>query len=209
MEPPLLLLDEPLSNLDARLRVHMRDELRAIQSQLGVTCVYVTHDQEEALAISSSVAVMRDGRIEQVGGPGEIYGRPRSRFVADFIGRANLLEGIVDGVAEGGTVIVHAPQGELRVAADGLRSGEAATVVVRAEVLGLEPLEGAPEAGEWAGTVRTRAFLGDAVDHVVDVDGLELRVRSPASVSIAPGTRIALRFPHEPLPILPGGASEG
>ncbi|MGH7554069.1 MAG: ABC transporter ATP-binding protein, partial [Longimicrobiales bacterium] len=101
MEPQLLLLDEPMSNLDAKLRERMRFELKQIQRDTGVTTVYVTHDQTEALALSHEVAVMNEGRIIQIGTPREIYERPRSRFVADFIGRTNLLEAKVvaaDGV---------------------------------------------------------------------------------------------------------------
>jgi iron(III) transport system ATP-binding protein len=209
MEPPLLLLDEPLSNLDAGLRVEMRDELGAVQRELGVTCLYVTHDQEEALAISNSVAVMRGGRIEQAGEPRELYERPSSRFVADFIGRANLIEGTVHGHGRDGSVVVRAPQGELLAAGEDVRPGDGATVVVRPERLELRPAAGTPVENGWVGTVRTRAFLGDAVDHVVEVGGLDLRVRSPASLSLAPGTRIVLRFPPEPLPLLPGEPSDG
>src|SRR5438874_4855102 len=96
MEPPLLLLDEPLSNLDAKLRENMRFELKRLQRELGITGVYVTHDQVEALAMSNRVAVMRDGRLEQVGRPREIYERPRSKFVADFIGTSNFIDGVVE-----------------------------------------------------------------------------------------------------------------
>jgi iron(III) transport system ATP-binding protein len=208
MEPPLLLLDEPLSNLDARLRVEMRDELRTVQHELGITCLYVTHDQEEALAISNSVAVMCAGRIEQVAEPRELYQQPASRFVADFIGRANLIGGVVQGRGGDGTIVVRARQGDLLAAGHGLRTGEDATVVVRPELLELAPADGTPIETPWVGTVRTRAFLGDAVDHAVEIEGLELRVRTAASLSLAPGTRIVLRFPAEPLPALPGGPSD-
>src|SRR5215217_2583279 len=96
LEPPLLLLDEPLSNLDAKLREEMRFELKRLQRELGITGIYVTHDQVEALAMSSRVAVMRDGRIEQVDHPRAIYERPKSRFVADFIGTSNFIDGTVE-----------------------------------------------------------------------------------------------------------------
>src|SRR3979490_431004 len=97
MEPQLLLLDEPLSNLDAKLRERMRFELKRLQRELGVTTVYVTHDQAEALALSHEVAVMNEGRIVQIGSPRAIYERPRNRFVAEFIGSSNFLDGIVLG----------------------------------------------------------------------------------------------------------------
>src|SRR5690606_9129134 len=93
VEPEVLLLDEPLSNLDAKLRVRVRTEIRRLQQQLGKTVVYVTHDQEEALSISDQVAVMERGRVVQLGTPAEIYHRPINRFVADFVGLANIFEG--------------------------------------------------------------------------------------------------------------------
>src|SRR3954468_5743866 len=103
--PTVLLFDEPLSNLDAKLRAEMRVELRALQRRLGVTSLYVTHDQEEALAISDRVVVMNVGGIEQIGTPEDIYHRPRTRFVADFVGSANLIEGRVTGPANGAGAI--------------------------------------------------------------------------------------------------------
>src|ERR1700760_2853471 len=103
--PSVLLFDEPLSNLDAKLRAEMRVELRELQKELGITALYVTHDQEEALAISDRVIVMNGGRIEQLGSPEDIYNRPRSRFVADFVGSANLITGrVADGAAASGPV---------------------------------------------------------------------------------------------------------
>src|SRR5690606_17294392 len=97
IEPRVLLFDEPLSNLDAKLRRRVRDDIRELQQRLAITSVYVTHDQEEALAISDRVVVMRDGAIEQQGSPHELYARPATRFVADFIGSANFLTGRYDG----------------------------------------------------------------------------------------------------------------
>jgi ABC-type Fe3+/spermidine/putrescine transport system ATPase subunit len=101
IEPEVLLLDEPLSNLDAKLRVEMRGEIRELQQQLGITAVYVTHDQEEALSISDRIAVMRAGAIEQIGTPAQIYGSPATPFVAEFMGTTNLLSGEVTGTADG------------------------------------------------------------------------------------------------------------
>ena len=102
--PEVLLFDEPLSNLDAKLRVSMRVELRELQKELGITALYVTHDQEEALAISDRVIVMNAGRIEQIGTPEDIYRNPRTLFVADFVGNANVIRGQVQGAAAGGEV---------------------------------------------------------------------------------------------------------
>src|SRR4051794_22974016 len=105
IEPEVLLLDEPLSNLDAQLRVEMRGEIRELQKTLGITAIYVTHDQEEALTISDRVAVMRGGRLEQIGAPKSIYRRPQSAFVAQFMGTTNLFGGTVQGDEAAGTAV--------------------------------------------------------------------------------------------------------
>ena len=105
MEPKVLLMDEPLSNLDAKLREQMRTEIRRIQKRLGITSVYVTHDQVEAMTLSDQVVVMNQGRIDQIGPPDEIYRRPRTRFVADFIGRANFVEATVRDRRDGHLIV--------------------------------------------------------------------------------------------------------
>lgn len=105
MEPGVLLFDEPLSNLDAKLRVHMRDEIRKIQKEVGITSLYVTHDQSEAMGLSDKVVIMKDGLIEQVGSPREIYQRPANAFVAGFIGKANIIKGIVKSQSERGYIV--------------------------------------------------------------------------------------------------------
>jgi iron(III) transport system ATP-binding protein len=119
IEPSVLLLDEPLSNLDARLRVEMRGELRALQRKLGITTIYVTHDQEEANAVADRIAVLDGGKVQQVGTPLELYDRPANRFVATFLGTANLIEGRIEGgrfTAEGLTLDVGGPDGPACVA---------------------------------------------------------------------------------------------
>src|SRR5687768_6391398 len=124
IEPRVLLFDEPLSNLDAKLRVALRTEIRRIQQQLGITSIYVTHDQSEAMALSDLVVVMNAGRIEQAGPPDEVYRRPATRFVADFIGRANFVEGLVERADGTGTVDVSLFGRVLTVpAAEGQRPG--------------------------------------------------------------------------------------
>ena len=121
--PSVLLFDEPLSNLDAKLRAEMRVELRELQRRLDITSLYVTHDQEEALAISDRVIVMNGGKIEQIGTPEDIYNRPRSRFVADFVGSANLIEGNVRGPGTNGTLLFEAAGGmQLEVVGDNAAS---------------------------------------------------------------------------------------
>ena len=116
MEPQLLLLDEPLSNLDAKLRDRMRFELKRLQRELGLTTVYVTHDQSEALALSHEIAVMNDGRMVQIGTPRQIYERPRNQFVADFVGTTNFVGGTVSALDDGdGHCVVATAMGDLKV----------------------------------------------------------------------------------------------
>jgi iron(III) transport system ATP-binding protein len=158
IEPRVLLFDEPLSNLDAKLRVSLRSEIRRIQKQLGTTSVYVTHDQAEAMALSDVVVVMNAGRIEQAGPPDVVYRRPVSRFVADFIGRANFLSGPVLGVA-GEEVDVSLLGVPVRVPAGaGHRVGGEATVVVRPESIRVG-------AGDLRASVRGSTFLGSYVEY--------------------------------------------
>jgi iron(III) transport system ATP-binding protein len=205
-EPPLLLLDEPLSNLDAKLREEMRFELKRLQRDLGVTAVYVTHDQVEALAMSDLVAVMNEGAILQIGDPREVYERPRSRFVAHFIGTSNLLEGTVEGRAPDGVYDVRTAAGMLRATSDAdLAPGAAAIVSIRPEQVGLQAGPPAPPgAGRWAGTVVTRAFLGESVDHLVTAGGMEIRARSYPQASVTPGTEVMVTLPEEACLLIPG-----
>jgi iron(III) transport system ATP-binding protein len=191
MEPALLLLDEPLSNLDAPLREEMRFELQRLQRELGVTVIYVTHDQTEALALSSVIAVMRDGRIEQTARPRDLYSRPSSRFVADFIGMSNMIEAVVEG-AHNGTYSVRTSHGPVRAtSAETLRPGTPVILVVRPEEIRVD----ADGSAGWKGRIVEQAFLGDVVDLVVAVDSLELRVRCPPASAPAPGTAVSVSLP--------------
>ena len=159
IRPQLLLLDEPLSALDAKIRVALRTEIRAIQQQLGITTIYVTHDQEEALSLSDRVVVMNQARIDQVGTPFEIYNFPTTQFVASFVGTLNLVPGtVIDG--PGGRVQVDGQ--EIRVAhALEAAAGAAITLALRPERLALEQMEGADNC--LAGRVETISFLGAVV----------------------------------------------
>jgi iron(III) transport system ATP-binding protein len=202
MEPPLLLLDEPLSNLDAKLREEMRFELKRLQRELGITAVYVTHDQIEALSMSKHIAVMNRGQIEQVGRPREIYDHPASRFVADFIGVSNLFEGVVIEVGPGESRLVETKLGRVRLAASDAGRGSDVLVVVRPEQIELAIADAGP--GEWVGRVRARAFVGDAVEHLVRMaDSTDVRVKSSPTVSIPPGTTVQLHFIPEGLTGVP------
>jgi iron(III) transport system ATP-binding protein len=188
VEPPLLLLDEPLSNLDAPLREELRFELQRLQRELGVTSIYVTHDQAEALALSSVVAVMREGRIEQTALPRDLYSRPASAFVADFIGTSNLIDAVVEG-GSNGRYSVRTPAGVVRAtSATPFRAGAAVVVAVRPEDVRLD-------GDGWPGEVRDQAFLGDAVDLVVAVGSLELRVRCAPAAAPEPGAPVSVLLP--------------
>ena len=165
-EPQVLLFDEPLSNLDAKLRVEMREQIRALQKRIGITTVYVTHDQEEAMAISDRIAVMDKGSVVQEGTAHELYYRPRTEFVANFIGRTNLVDGRV----------VTADEVEIegvRVAfASGLAAGERLRLVVRPEMIELRPgTSSIPQ-----GRVVQRTFLGEKTDYVVALGDTMLQV---------------------------------
>jgi iron(III) transport system ATP-binding protein len=203
--PPLLLLDEPLSNLDAKLRESLRFELKRLQRELGVTSVYVTHDQTEALALSSKIAVMRDGKVQQIGRPRDIYERPGSRFVAEFIGSSNFLPGTVAS-AGGGEVTVQTTPGRLVLRSElTLPLGGEVIVSIRPESVRLRPAEAGESArdGEWSGEVVSRAFLGDTVDHVVRVGGTEVRARGNPAVSVEPGRTVLLALEQERLALVP------
>jgi iron(III) transport system ATP-binding protein len=184
--PKVVLLDEPFSGLDAALRARVRQEVRGILLAAGVTALFVTHDQEEALSLADHVAVMRDGRIEQVGTPEEVYGRPASRWVAEFLGEADVLPGTVDD----GWVDCELA----RVPAEGVASG-AAEVLVRPEsvALSLGPAAGGRKALE--GVVVEREFFGhDQLVHVELPSGRRLRSRSLSYPVWHPGDRVRVQL---------------
>jgi iron(III) transport system ATP-binding protein len=208
MEPPLLLLDEPLSNLDAKLREEMRFELKRLQRELNITAVYVTHDQVEALAMSNVIAVMRSGRVEQVGRPREIYERPSSRFVADFIGTSNFVDGSVERHETGNVYLVDTPHGKIRATSSAdLPAGGKVVVSIRPEYVEVQK-GAAPSAdgtGRWSGVVETRAFLGESVDHLIRVGEIELRARCHPSLSFPPETEVTVTFPEKMCSLIPVG----
>ncbi len=206
IEPPLLLLDEPLSNLDAKLRESLRYELKRLQRELGITSIYVTHDQIEALALSSHIAVMQAGKVVQLGKPREVYESPNNRFVAEFIGTSNFIAGTV-GQRDGLHHTVDTTNGPLYLESSAdVPVGDEVVVSIRPEAVDLatESSLGAVR-NEWHGTVVARAFLGDAVDHVVAVGKYELRARVNPSVSIEPGTRVYLRLDPSKISLVPVG----
>jgi iron(III) transport system ATP-binding protein len=193
----VLLLDEPLSNLDAKLREEMRFEIKELVTRLGITAVYVTHDQAEALALSDRVAIMNRGRLEQVGTPEEIYEQPQSRFVAEFIGLSNFLEGRIEAV-DGATMRVAV--GDLKLTAGALPQtvpGQRVLLFVRPnEIELLGPDEAAGE-NVFQAQVEKATYLGDSMDYRLAFgQGLALRVQGDAQRRFSPGARVRLRLPR-------------
>jgi iron(III) transport system ATP-binding protein len=200
--PRVLLCDEPLSNLDANLREQMRLELLRLQRELGVTIVYVTHDQAEALVLSDRIVVMHQGRIVQQGEPERIYAEPANRFVADFIGVANLLEArLVEPGRDGSLGCVETDWGRPRRlrcrGAEGGAPGDRGTVAVRPEGIQLSRNRPAGEENVLEGEVRDLIYLGNFLDCRVDVEGKELRIQLDHSVEMPPGTPVYVRLPPE------------
>ncbi len=171
LEPALLLFDEPLSNLDAQLREQLRLELRALHRRVGITSVYVTHDQAEAMTLADRIAVMDRGRIAQIGTPREIYDEPASRFVADFVGRANFVRGTIRSAGPDGVVVEVLGVARLAAAAAPLAVGTVTDVMLRPEDIAVTTV-GAP--GTLAATIRRASFLGAAVVYQLRCGGAEL-----------------------------------
>ena len=203
MEPKVLLMDEPLSNLDAKLREQMRYEIRRIQQQIGITSLYVTHDQTEAMTMSDQIVVMNEGRIEQVGSPTEIYRRPINRFVADFIGKANFVDGVVEGVVNG-RLLINALSNTFTIHTDSsiFQVGQKVTLVVRPEMILINPVQGAHNSG----IVRQSAYLGSMIEYVVEVEGqlLSLVDNDPRHTTIhSAGEEVQLSFLDDCLYVVP------
>ncbi len=198
MEPQLLLLDEPLSNLDAKLRDAMRTELKRLQREFNLTTVYVTHDQTEALALSHEIAVMNDGFIVQIGTPRQIYEQPSNQFVADFVGQTNFIGGTVTAVDEpAGRCRVMTALGELKAhAADGVVRDAAVVVSVRPEDVELSEQEPTPEADDniVRTTVHAKDFLGEYLDFQVRVGDVVLQARAHSSLRTPTGDPIFVRM---------------
>ena len=212
MEPQLLLLDEPLSNLDAKLREKMRFELKRLQRELKITTVYVTHDQSEALALSRQIAVMNEGHILQIGTPREIYERPSSQFVADFVGNTNFVDGEVasvrtaadsaDGDDREHVYIVRTEIGDIAVRSDKeLRCGERVAVSVRPEDVELAETRPAGE-NVWEGRVDQKVFLGEAVDFQVRVGDRTLLSRRHPTLRTKVGDSIFVQLSPEKCVVL-------
>ena len=198
MEPELLLLDEPLSNLDAKLRELMRFELKRLQRELGITTVYVTHDQSEALALSHSIAVMKDGHIQQIGSPRDIYERPKNQFVADFVGSTNFLDAKV--VSPNGApkhYLVETAFGRMAAySEESFTDGEKVVLSVRPEDVELveEKIEG---VNTWEATVDQKIFLGEFLEFRIRLQDKLLQSRTHPSLRTSIGNKIWARVNPE------------
>ena len=172
MRPKVLLMDEPLSNLDAKLRLHMRTEIRRIQKQLDITCLYVTHDQKEALTMADRIMVMNRGRVEQIGTPFDIYTHPRTLFVADFIGQANALPGTLEATEspERGVMAAGGAKFPVKLFDDmEYRTGGTIRLILRPEAVTLK----SPDEGLLRGRVESAVFSGDRMEYVVALESGE------------------------------------
>jgi putative spermidine/putrescine transport system ATP-binding protein len=203
--PRVLLLDEPLSALDAKIRVSLREEIRALQRTLGITTVFVTHDQEEAMAMSDRVVVMRDGRIEQVGTPFEIYNYPASRFVASFVGTLNLLEVKVHDPKAG---MLHLDEHRIQCARglDGAAAGETRTIALRPEAMTMGGVAAPEENNALAAIVEDVKFLGPVIRVSARINNKRIQVDQFNTSNMKPpaeGDPLTLRFAAEDVLVLP------
>ena len=201
-KPKLLLLDEPLSALDAKVRVSLRDEIRSIQKELGITTVFVTHDQEEALSISDRIVVMYGGKAEQVGTPFEIYNRPATKFVANFVGTLNVLEGTVTD-ASAGKVKVGAGEVLLKGKLNGSKAGDTLSLALRPEAISLGKQAG--RDATLGGEISEVSFLGSVIRVRVGLgkDAVSLDTfNSPASPPPRVGEKAEISFSPEDVLVL-------
>jgi len=212
IEPDVVLLDEPLSNLDAKLRIEMRTQIKDIHRNIGRTMIYVTHDQAEALSMADRIAVMRRGRLVQVGTPRELYTRPRSAFVAEFIGGTNLLRGTLEEVGDLLTVRTQAGLVRANNGVEGLAPGAPVFCSVRPESLQLKPAAeptAAPQLGsvnELPAEVRSITYLGDNEQYSLHLaDNVVVRAveHNPTTRTARVGDRLALQFDPQAVVVLP------
>ena len=203
-EPRVLLLDEPLSNLDAKLRERMRVELRELQRRLRITTLYVTHDQIEALSMSNVVAVMSAGIIVQEGSPRDIYLQPKSKFVANFIGSTNQFAGRVARVAGDGTAVVETQEGEIACALlDDITAGDSVVVVVRPESVILHQQKPAQGANVIEGKIGAAMFLGEYLECTVEVGQNVLQTHQRHTLQVRRGDAVWIELPASECMALP------
>ncbi|GFZ78857.1 spermidine/putrescine import ATP-binding protein PotA [Paenibacillus marchantiophytorum] len=200
MEPSVLLFDEPLSNLDAKLRLVMRDEIRRIQKELGITAVYVTHDQSEAMSMSDQIIVMNKGRIEQIGSPQDIYQRPQTKFVADFIGTANFVEGHVLDI-QADRLQLHTPLGEITAIKHGeFTKGQRVTLVMRPESIVIT------QDKRNVARVTKSVFMGQTQEYEIELDdhSFQVTISNPMGLrGHQVGDLVSLDFPEQAIHVIP------
>ncbi len=202
INPDILLLDEPLSNLDAKLRVEMREEIKDIQRRLGITTIYVTHDQEEAMAVSDRVAIQNHGKIMQVGTPQEVYNRPQNLFIATFIGKGTLLEGKVESCGEMTRVTVGDMTFEgVTTCDDKIAEGDKVACVLRPEDFSVREPEEPSNVVE--GTIEWSAFVGPITEVKISVGGVSLLVDAPSDRDYRAGETLRLYLPKDKTIVLP------
>ncbi len=201
IEPRVLLLDEPLSALDARVRLQLREQIRTLQQRLGTTTLFVTHDQEEALSMADRVGVMRQGRLEQIAVPAELYDRPATAFVAEFVGVMNRIPGELE---DGGTVAALGATVPVEESVSELTGDSAVDVLVRPEGLRLQV------AGSGNGIVTTKTFLGSVTRVGVLLSGdVTVKIDQPSTeaAALAPGASVSVTLPPEPVIVAPRAAN--
>ncbi len=202
-EPKVILFDEPLSNLDAKLREKTRKELRSFLTELKITAVYVTHDRVEALALSDRIAVMRAGRIVEVGDPKKIYFRSDDRFVADFIGRANLVRGTVTA-REGPHAVIDTEIGPIvGLNSQGIEPGREAVLCVRPEFITLAENDAAGGRNLFRGKVETLVFIGEAYEGEIRIGGTAVTTTISPTVDVVEGCEVFLSFDPDHCFLLP------
>lgn len=217
-EPRVLLLDEPLSNLDAKLRESMRIEVSLIQRRLGITALFVTHDQAEALAMSDRIAVMRDGKIVQEGSPRAIYHEPADEFVASFVGSTNLIHGVVteglrrDDAQEGGLTEVETPLGTLKCGRRATGASRSVVVAVRPEDVVVHEATSTDARGRdntYEGVVELGLFAGPVADYKISLAaGVVLSARGPSRTQMARNAPVLVELPPQVCHVLPPRESE-
>lgn len=204
MEPKVLLFDEPLSNLDAKLREAMRMEIRKLQKRVSITSIYVTHDQLEAMSLSDRIVILKDGRIQQIGAPHDIYSRPNSCFVADFIGKANFMKVFVEKVISDKEVVIDflGKKFVIPEVNTTFKEDEKAILVLRPESIGLEKRK----SDTISGTIQEIVYLGSQVTYLVDVAGqtITVDVSNPQEYeSFQKDEEVSIKLPRKSLHLLP------
>jgi len=204
VQPRVLLLDEPLSNLDAKLRIEMREEIKRLQKKLGITTIYVTHDQLEAMSISDRIAIMNKGKLLQYGPPREVYFRPNNLFVADFLGRSNILYGEFLGW-DGEYAIVRIPELDMDIRGVAITKDlpRKVAIVVRPEIFRLAEQQPSPKENVMKGVIDLVMFLGDRIEIRLSVSKTDLIVYLPNTLYPTPGQELRIIAPKDNVIVLP------